>query len=192
MSDLIERLRNKESVFVAKDCKEAADEIERLTAERESWDGHKVCELLRKDLAGLMAEIERLTAVVDAGDRLYRQCHNIKVVEPQWMHDNICIAMQDFGKALAALETKCRHGETGDCYACAVVELEAENTLVHKRMDWTIEDNVKKAMRIAELEAALREIRDTTANQCTLELWHDMALAALEKGTGRGPVSGSD
>ena len=32
MSDLVERLRNKESVFVAKDCKEAADEIERLIA----------------------------------------------------------------------------------------------------------------------------------------------------------------
>ncbi len=28
MSDLLTRLRNKESIFVAKDCKDAADELE--------------------------------------------------------------------------------------------------------------------------------------------------------------------
>ena len=41
------------------------DEIERLTAEKETWDGHKVCELLRKDLAGAIAEIERLDKLND-------------------------------------------------------------------------------------------------------------------------------
>lgn len=33
---------------------------------------------------------------------------------------------------------------------------------------------------IERLQAALRDIRDTTANQCTLEQWHKKALAALE------------
>jgi len=41
-----------------------------------------------------------------------------------------------------------------------IEELEAENKLVHARMDWTIEDNVKKALRIEELEDALNRIID--------------------------------
>lgn len=55
---------------VASWCGKAADEIERLEAEKETWDGHKVCELLRSDLANAMAEIERLEG---ERDRQYDQ-----------------------------------------------------------------------------------------------------------------------
>jgi hypothetical protein len=106
----------------------AADEIERLTkyCEDQCVDKDQHNAIVRQKNAEIerltalvkvlesddhewylqAARIERLQAVVDAGNRLYRQCHNIKAIEPQWMHDNICIAMQDFGKALAALEDR--------------------------------------------------------------------------------------
>jgi len=47
------------------------------------------------------------------------------------------------------------------CKQCKVLatrieKLEAENKMVHKRMDWTIDDNVEKAIRIKELEVTVK------------------------------------
>lgn len=39
--------------------------IAELEAERKTWDGHKVCELLRKDVAELVIQIERVKALPD-------------------------------------------------------------------------------------------------------------------------------
>lgn len=58
MSDLIERLRNKESIFVAKDCKEAADEIERLQGEVDA--DIEIRAAMTRVIDGLQDEIERL------------------------------------------------------------------------------------------------------------------------------------
>ena len=46
----------------------------------------------------------RLLAVARAADRLYRQCHNIKEARPRWANENVCFAMQDFGKTLTELK----------------------------------------------------------------------------------------
>lgn len=39
-------------------CNERFKRIKELEREKETWDGHKVCELLRKDVAELTAELE--------------------------------------------------------------------------------------------------------------------------------------
>jgi hypothetical protein len=70
MTDLIERLRRKESVFVAKDCKEAADRIESDKATIEGYRtglaaGHRT-------ILDLEATIERLTAtIIEARRRVF-------------------------------------------------------------------------------------------------------------------------
>jgi len=48
----------------------AVAEIERLTAEKEAWDGHKVCELLRDDVASLLTDNERLQARADKLEKI--------------------------------------------------------------------------------------------------------------------------
>jgi hypothetical protein len=54
----------------------------------------------------LEADNERLRAIADAGEQLYLKCHNMKTVTPRWTNDSVCLAMQEVGKALAAVEDK--------------------------------------------------------------------------------------
>ena len=72
MSELLDALREKARICRGNDqpCNAdeydgIADHIEELEAERKTWDGHKVCELLRKDVAELVIQIERVKALPD-------------------------------------------------------------------------------------------------------------------------------
>ena len=67
-----------------------------------------------------LRKIERLEAVVAAGTRLYRQCHNIKQVRPRWANENVCEAMRDYGTALAAHDKE----DDGEAQAAALSEID--------------------------------------------------------------------
>ena len=96
MSDLIERLResHKAPMPVTVDaelCWEAADEIERLTAERDrQYDQN--CEQI--------VHIAKLQAVVDAAKWVSRKNNAINAQSPRY-----CEGLQQLREALAALET---------------------------------------------------------------------------------------
>ena len=50
--------------------------------------------------------LEKLLAVYEAADVLYKQLHNIKEVRPRWANDSVCEAMVEVGKTIAAVQTR--------------------------------------------------------------------------------------
>ena len=67
---------------------------------------------------------------------------------------------------------------TDMCPLAGRQQAEIERVETFNRANWAALQEAQR--QIERLKAALRDIRDTTANQCTLEQWHKKAVAALE------------
>jgi hypothetical protein len=80
MTDIVDRLRAERPQFSESTMKEAADEIERLTLERETWTAAYKAACAIGDARG--ATIDRLRALLKRHDDCWRLLHNREYIGP--------------------------------------------------------------------------------------------------------------
>jgi DNA repair exonuclease SbcCD ATPase subunit len=156
----IERLKSALEVCEVP-VKRQRKEIERLEAERETWDGHKVCKLLRSDLA-------------DAADRIER------------LEDDLAIALENY-KTQMEVHYKDRDRierliVDQDQYEEEIERLSTRNKNQCERLDQQIKHNADLLNRNAKLQAVVDAAREIVEGPH--KNWPKLreALEALEGG----------